>query len=175
MYVDGATKEIPVSQFKQVNPKHPVQILFEFQTNDVPNPFVTQELKLAVLGQVGSSGLFTDVSESPVEGGALLGITLNNVSTQDEAFSKGFATGLTLGLVGNQVTDGYVCTATYRRVAGTEPVVVRARHAIHTTVGAASSPENAIKASSPKEAVDLMLKQVLSNVLNDLSHDIAFK
>lgn len=175
VYVDGSMREIPASQFHQVNPKHPVQVLFEFQTNGVANVFATKELKQTVIEQVEAGGLFAGVSEDPAEGGALLGITLNNVSPQDEAFSKGFATGFTFGLVGNQVTDGYVCTATYRHGIGVEPVVAHARHAIHTTVGASSSPKNATKASSVKEAVDIMLKQVISNILNDLSHEADFK
>jgi hypothetical protein len=175
VYVDGSMREIPASQFRQVNPKHPVQVLFEFQTNGVANVFATKEFKQTVIEQVEASNLFAGVSEEPSEGGALLGITVNNVSAQDEAFSKGFATGLTFGLVGNQITDGYVCTATYRHGIGVEPVVARARHAIHTTIGASSSPPNATKASSIKEAVDIMLKQVISNVLNDLSHEADFK
>jgi hypothetical protein len=175
-YVDGTTKDIPPSQYRHIEPIHPVQVLFEFQTKGATNAVATDFLKQSVMEQIGSSGLFSDVSEEPVTGGALLGITLNNVPVDDDAFSKGFVTGLTFGLAGSQVTDGYVCSATYSDGTNTkEPIVKRARHAIHTTIGAAKEPGNAVKAANLEEAVKTMTRQIISNVLNDLSNDVAFK
>jgi len=175
MYVDGTTKEISASQFSKPDPVRPVQALFEFQTKGVANASATNFLKTQVLDQIRSSGLFSEVSEGPVRGGALLSITLNNIPITDDAFSKGFVAGFTFGLAGSQVTDGYVCTARYVNDISSSAVVKQARHAIHTTVGNSATPTNATKAADAKDAVTSMTRQVVSNVLNDLSHDAGFK
>jgi hypothetical protein len=174
-YVDGATKEMSSAQFKKTNPLHPVQVLFEFQTKGVANAQATAQLKAGLLSQVKDSGVFSAVSETPVEGGAMLSITLNNVPLTDDVFSKGFMTGLTFGLAGSQVSDGYVCTAKYTGPAGSAPIVKQARHAIHTTMGAAATPGNATKAANITDAVTTMQRQVVSNVLNDVTNDANFK
>lgn len=175
MYVDGNTKEIATSQFKKPDAPHPVQVLFEFQTKGVANARATERLKEGVLEQVQASKLFSATTEGPAEGGALLSITLNNVVLTDDAAAKGFMTGLTFGLAGSQVTDGYICTVRYRANASSEAIVKEGRHALHTTLGASSASQNATKANSPDEAVITMRRQVVSNVLHDLSHDAAFQ
>jgi hypothetical protein len=175
VYVDGNTKEVSVSQFRKPNQPRPVQALFEFQTKGVANARATDLLKGQVMDQIKSSGLFSEVSEGPVKGGALLSITLNNIPITDDAFSKGFVTGFTFGIAGSQVTDGYVCTARYVNDVSAQAIVKQARHAIHTTVGNSATPTNATKAKDTKEAVTGMSRQVVSNVLNDLSQDPAFK
>ena len=175
VYVDSNTKEIDASQFKKPNSTHAVQFLFEFQTNGVPNDFATHKLRPLVVDQIQTSGLFSSVSEDPVSTGALLGVVVNNVPLTDDVMSKGFVTGLTLGVVGSSVSDGYICTARYWANANSAPITKQARHAIHTSLGTGSPPEGAVKAASNDEAVSLMLHQVISNVLNDLSHDAAFK
>jgi hypothetical protein len=175
VYVDGATKEVAVSQYKKPVQLHPVQMLFEFQTKGIANAQATAFFKAHVMKQVKASGLFAEVSEAPVEGGALLSISLNNVPLTDDVFAKGFVTGLTFGLAGSQVSDGYVCTARYSESVAATPVVKQARHALHTTMGATSAPGNAVKAASMEEGVLTMGRQIISNVLNDLSQDPTFK
>jgi len=173
-YVDGATKEISASQFRKPATPQPVQLVFEFQTKGVANANATQQLKAQVLQRVKDSGLFSSVDEKPVPSGSLLSLKLNNVVLTDDAFSKGFATGLTFGLAGSQVSDGYICTVSYFGNGQGAPVTKTARHAIHTTLGAAKSPGNAEKAASIQEAVTKMTSQIVSTALNDLSQDPAF-
>jgi hypothetical protein len=175
MYVDGSTREISASDFKKPDPLRPVQALFEFQTKGVANAQATDFLKVKVMDQITSSGLFSEVSEGPVTGGALLSITLNNIPVTDDAFSKGFVAGFTFGLAGSQVTDGYVCSARYIPNASGQAIVKKARHAIHTTVGNAAAPANSTKAENIEVAVTSMTRQIVSNVLNDLSLDDEFK
>ena len=119
IYVDNATREVSASEFKKPEPQRPVQALFEFQTKGVANARATDYLKAQVIDQIKTSGLFSEVSENPVSGNALLSITLNNVPISDDAFSKGFA--------------------------------------------------------DANDAVTKMTRQIVSNVLNDLSHDPQFK
>ena len=174
-YVDGTTREVPVAQFKRVAEPKPVQVLFEFQTKGVVNARATDHLKSQVIDQVKASGLFASVDDKPVANGSVLSVTLNNVPLTDDAFSKGFVTGLTFGLAGSKVSDGYVCTMTYTDPKQPNPLVKQARHAIHTTLGANSVPTNAAKADNVESAVRTMTRQVVSNTLNDLSQDVSFK
>jgi hypothetical protein len=175
VYVDNHTKEVESSKFGKTNPPHPVQVLFEFQTKGVANARATEALKKQVLDQVQASQVFTSVGEGPVDGNALLSITLNNVPLTDDAFSKGFVTGLTFGLAGSQVSDGYVCTAKYSGPGQQGSIAKSARHAIHTVIGNGSAPPDATKASDVMEAVKLMTRQIVSNVLHDVTNDVAFK
>lgn len=174
-YVDNRSRAIDPAQYQRPASAHPVQVLFEFQSKGVANPQVTAFLKTRVVDQVRTSGLFSHVSDQPVDGGALLSITLNNVVLTDDAFSKGFITGLTLGIAGSQVTDGYVCTARYGEGLGAATLQKEKRHAIHTVLGAGAAPANSTKAASMAEAVYAMTQQVLSQVLNELSSDPQFR
>ncbi|WP_377159057.1 hypothetical protein [Roseateles sp. UC29_93] len=175
VYVDNRPAEVPASQFARPAEPKPVQLFFEFQTKGVQNQQATALLKGRITDQVRTSGVFSSVSETPVDGGASLSIVLDNVPTSDDAFSKGFVTGLTFGLVGSQVGDGYLCTATYRAPGAAEPVVKKARGILWATVGAKSSPEGATKADSIDAAMTRISRQVVSNVLNDVTRDPAFR
>ena len=172
-YVDTATKEIPVAQYRKPAEPKPVQLMFEFQTKGALNTRATDLLKAQISEQVKTSGLFSDVQDKAVPNGAMLSIVLNNVPVDDNAFGKGFVTGLTFGLAGSQVTDGYICTATYVTPGQSAPVVKTARHAIHTTLGASAAPPNAVKSESIEAAVRTMTRQIVSTTLNDLSAEVA--
>lgn len=174
MYVDSTTKEIPVAQMKKVAQAKPTQVTFEFSTKGAPNNTATQFLKESVLAQVMESGLFAPAATTPGAGNAMLTIALNNVPLTNDAAGKGFMTGLTFGLAGSAITDGYVCTLSYLPAGQSTPIVKTARHAIHTTIGNASPPAGAGKPLEPSLAVKTMSHEVISNALRDLSIDPAF-
>ncbi|MDR3383539.1 hypothetical protein [Cupriavidus basilensis] len=173
-YVDTATKEVPVASMKKPEQPKQVQLVFEFQTQGAPNARVTSFLKEDVAKQVKESGLFSTVATEPVPGAPLLSVTLNNVPLTTDAASKGFVTGLTFGLAGSAVTDGYICTVSYLPAGQSTPIVKTARHAIHTTLGNASPPAGAVKSESMAVAAQKMTRDVLSNALKDLSDDASF-
>jgi len=174
-YVGGGVRDVPASEYVRPNPSHAVQVLFNFQTKGVDNARATTALKARVLDQISASHLFDSVSEAPVPGGALLIVSVNNVALDDKAFSKGFATGLTLGLAGSVAGDGYIATAKYTPPAPAGVITKEVRHSILTTIGNHDAPPNATPATSMDEAVSTMLHQLISNLLNDVSHDAAFK
>ena len=174
VYVDGAVKEVPASALSKPAKAVPVQVFFEFQTKGVANAQATSLLKAKVLEQINQSGLFASLVEQPSAGSGQLSITLNNVPISDDAFSKGFVTGLTFGLAGSQVSDGYICSAKFTPGDGAPAVTKSARHALHTTIGNAAAPGNATKAANVQGAVFTMTRQVLSQVLSDLSKDPSF-
>ncbi|MBU9579955.1 hypothetical protein KTE26_16095 [Ralstonia mannitolilytica] len=172
-YVDTATKLVPPSEMKKVADPKPVQLVFEFQTKGAPNPRATTLLKDTVAKEVTDTGLFAKVSTEPTPNVGMLNVTLNNVPLTNPA-AKGFVTGLTFGLAGSAVTDGYICTVSYLPAGQTTPIVKTARHAIHTTIGNANPPAGVQKSASMLDAVQQMTRDVVSNALKDLSYDTAF-
>ncbi|KHK57380.1 hypothetical protein PI87_08905 [Ralstonia sp. A12] len=173
-YVDTATKEVPVSEMKKIADPKPVQLVFEFQTKGAPNARATTLLKDTVAKEVVDAGLFSKVATDPTPNVGLLNVTLNNVPLTDNAAAKGFVTGLTFGLAGSAVTDGYICTVSYLPPGQATPIVKTARHAIHATIGNANPPAGAQKSASVLDAIQKMTRDVLSNALKDLSYDTAF-
>ncbi|ANJ71015.1 hypothetical protein K6V72_07670 [Ralstonia insidiosa] len=173
-YVDTATKLVPASEMKKVADPKPVQLVFEFQTKGAPNPRATTLLKDTVAKEVVDAGLFSKVATDPTPNVSMLNVTLNNVPLTDNPGAKGFVTGLTFGLAGSAVTDGYICTVSYLPAGQATPIVKTARHAIHTTMGNANPPAGVQKAASMLDAVQQMTRDVVSNALKDLSYDTAF-
>lgn len=174
-YVGGGVRDVPAAEYVKPNPPHAVQVLFSFQTKGVDNARVTAALKARVIDQISASHVFDAVSEAPVAGGALLTVSINNVALDDSAYSKGFATGLTLGLAGSVAGDGYIATAKYTPPPPAGTITRQVRHSILTTIGNHDAPAGAAPAATMDEAVSTMLHQLISNVLNDVSHDPAFK
>lgn len=174
-YVDGHAPEVPVSQYKKPAQPAQAQLIWEFQTKGVANARATDFLKTRVQEQFAASGLFSSVSETPLPGGALLTATVNNVPLDDDAAAKGFVAGLTFGLAGQTVGDGYECTIRYTPAGpGASPLVRSGKHVLYTSIGTGGPPPGAQKMASAEEAVTLMLRQLISRTLNELSQDPAF-
>jgi hypothetical protein len=173
-YLDGAVKDVASNEFARPAQAKAVQVVFEFQTNGAANARATEFVKPLVMESVKSSVLFSDAQDKPVAGGAVLSVKINNVALTDDAFKKGFMTGLTFGIAGSTVTDGYLCTVTYLPSGGT-PVVKTAKHAIHTAMGSSGAPPNGVKVDKIDDAVRTMVRQITGMALRDLSHDPAFK
>jgi hypothetical protein len=171
MYVDTATKEVPVADMKKPAQLKPTQVSFEFKTRGAPNAAATKMLNDAVIKQVSESGLFAPAAGT---GSAMLTVSLDNIQLGDDATSKAFVTGLTFGLAGTAVTDGYICTLTYLAPGQTTPVVKKATHAIHATIGNASAPAGAGPKVDGTTAVNTMTRDIVSTALRDLSIDPSF-
>lgn len=179
VYVDGNQPEVPKSAFTKPAAPQPVQLVFEFQTRGAANARATELLRAKVTEQITDSGLFSSVGTTAAPGTALLTFTLNNVPLGDDAASKGFIAGLTFGLVGQTVGDGYDASLRFMPAAapsGTPaPVVQQAKHVIYTSLGNAGPPPGATKTATIEEAVFTMLRQVLSKLLSGLSQDPGFR
>ncbi|NHZ63557.1 hypothetical protein [Massilia genomosp. 1] len=172
MYLDTATRQVPVSEMKKVAEPKPVQLTFEFLTLGAPAAAPTNFLKDTVTAEVKESGLFAPEGSGTPAG--ILMVSLNNVKVGDDPTGKAFMTGMTFGLAGTAVTDGYICTVSYLPPGQAKPIVKVARHAIHVTIGNASPPATAGKPMEHELAVKTMAREVLSNALRDLSFDPAF-
>lgn len=174
-YVDTMTKDLQPQQIRKVENPKPVQLLFEFQTKGATNTTATEYLKADVTAHTKASGLFSEISTGPVPNNAVLSLTIENVPLTDNAAGRGFVTGLTFGIAGSTVTDGYICRAVYISGSGNEKIVKVTRHAIHTALGAQSAPAGAVASESIEAAVRTMTRQIVTNALNDLASDPQFK
>lgn len=174
-YVDGNAPEVPAAQYRKPAAPADVQLIWEFQTKGVANAKATEYLKARVVDQLATSGLFTKVSDAPVASGALLVATVNNVPLTDDAASKGFVAGLTFGIAGQTVGDGYECTLRYTPGrSGAAPLEQKSKHVIYTNIGSAGPPPGAQKMATVEEAVTTMLRQLISRTLNPLTQNPAF-
>ncbi len=173
-YVDTALKDIPPQDITKPATPTDAQLVFEFRTKGVGNARATTFLKEQVTALVLESGLFANVTDTPSQNGGFLSVIIDNVPLSDDAFSKGFVTGMTFGLAGNTVTDGYVCAIEYIPAGQKDSVKTTVRHAIHTTIGAKGAPENATPAANVDEAVRTMTRQIVMNGLKALSQESAF-
>lgn len=177
-YVDGNTPERPSSGYIKPAQLHPVQVVFEFRSRGVANSRVTDLLREQAIHQVRESGLFSRIDLEPSPEAGLLALSLDNVVDPDESPGmKGAVTGATLFLVKNFVRDDYICTARYAGPGGSATLEKTVRHALHTSIGAVggSPPPGAVQAQDGKQAIQTVLKQALSQVLDALSRDLAFK
>lgn len=173
-YVDTATKEVPVAELKKVEQPKPVQLSFEFLSKGAPNARATEFLKDSVTQQIKASGLFSSVETAPAPNVSVLNVKLDNVPITKDAASQGFVTGLTFGLAGSTVSDGYVCTLQYLPAGQGQIITATARHAIHTTLGNSNPPPTAKKSADMETAVKTMTHEVLSTALRDLAANPSF-
>src|SRR5262245_22875118 len=168
-YIDPALPSVRPEELRATRSPQPVQVLFEFRTKGAANARATEMAKPIVLDTVRSTSLFSNVGEAPVSGGRTLAIVIDNVPVTEDAASKGFATGLTLGLAGSTVTDGYICTATYS-APGAAPKKNEVKHALHTTIGNTEGPKG-LTPMKPDEALPIVVKQLTLNALKVVRKD----
>src|SRR5215469_18128260 len=110
VYVDNTLGDTPASAYHRPATSKPAHVLFVFKTKGTDNVRATTAFRADVLGTVQQSGLFSATGPDPAPGGALLSVVVDNVpvTSEQDAMAKGFATGLTFGLAGSEITDGYV-------------------------------------------------------------------
>lgn len=166
-YVDPALPQVAIADLKQPEVKHPVQAFIEFQTNGTTNAKATEKVAPMIVDTLKKANLFTDVVVAPATADRKLFITINNVGDLHSAISKGVGTGLTFGLAGNMVTDGYVMKTAYD-VPGIAEVTHSYQHALYTTIGNASGPPG-LTAVPAEQAVRAVMDGMTLNLLNDMS------
>jgi hypothetical protein len=94
-----------------------------------------------------------------------LSFVLNNVADTGAAAGKGFGTGLTFGLAGSHVTDGYEMTV--RLTQGTTITERAYSHAILSTIGNASGPPG-LTPVSLGAAFNQVVDDLVLNAIKDL-------
>ena len=172
-YVDPVLPVVGRNDMVMPDEPQPVQIVLEFRTKGTLNAQATAQVEPRVIAIATESGLFTAVSEqtSPGSNGGLLTLVIDNIPLTDNVGAKAFGTGLTFGLVGSTVTDGYMCTAAYQR--GGKSTEVTVKHALHGTVGNHSGPPG-LMPMTLQDGANQVFDQITWNVLKLLSEKKAF-
>lgn len=170
-YLDPGLPQISRADLPVAASRRDVQILPEFRSKGVANAAVTDHLKSRAIAVASESGLFGQVSSQHSPGAAQLHLIIDNVPDTENAAAKGFGTGLTLGLAGSLVTDGYKASASYND--GQQQRSASVEHAIHTTIGNKAGPEG-LAPLQLGDAVNAMMDQVVWNLLKQLSSQGAF-
>ena len=168
-YVDPALGHLAYSDLSKGGPPASVYLTVEFQTRGKKNLAATSSTYDRISTVLRSSGLFSAVQSTGSQEEARLDILMNNVGDIGKAVSKGIGTGLTLGLVGSMVTDGYEFKATYT-APGKEPVTKVYQHALHSTIGNKQGPPG-LKPMSTQEAFDQVVEELVLHLLQDLQKD----
>lgn len=171
-YVDPTLPVVTKAQLPAPTAPQPAQVLFEFRTKGNANARATSEIRGRVVAAVAESGMFSSIS-STAEGAQVgqLKIVIDNVVDTKNTAAKGFGTGLTLGLAGSMVTDGYICEVTYVRDGKTTQTTVQ--HALHSTIGNHSGPSG-LTAMQTQDALNQVIDQLVWNALKDLNDKQAF-
>jgi len=166
-YVDPGLPKASYSDLRPRADPQPLYLTVEFLTHEKPNPqgsaLVFEKARKILL----ASRLFSSVASAAGERSDHLAIVMQNVGDTAEAGRRGAVTGLTFGLAGSLVTDGYVVTATYTRVGKESQFRKDYVHAIHSSVGLQKGPEG-LPPMSLSEAFDKVVEDLVLNVLRDL-------
>lgn len=101
--------------------------------------------------------------------GTVLKITCNNLGDIGQATAKGFATGLTFGLAGTTVTDGYEFVFELKN--DSDSTVKTYKHALHSTIGNAGAPIENVDAVTPLAGFEAIFEDVLLSFLKDMNED----
>ena len=177
-FVDAALGDVKPEE-KVVPPKPaPVQLVFVFQRDGADNPKATKIVKPMVIADLKKTGAFTDVVDTPVDGGAAISVTINNIINKEElekAKSKGFGAGLSFGLLsGTVATDHYAITLDYVAATGAKPIEAVVHHALAMKFGNTADPTGVIQVKNADEAVQTVVRQAVEHGVNTIVADPGF-
>jgi len=165
-YVPPLLPRLTANDVLTTRDPRPVVLVFEFQRNGSRSGLATGSVRKKVTEVLTSTNAFSSILVERAENTDELNIVLNNVGDVGDAAGKGALTGLTFGISGSTVTDGYVMTARFRRV-GREPVEKVYRHALLSTVGHAPGPAG-LTPMGLGEAFDQIVRDLVLNLIVDL-------
>jgi hypothetical protein len=168
-FVDPAHTQIAREPVPVVATPRPAQLLFEFRTKGNPNAAATEQLRPRVYMALSETRAFSEISSTPAANGRTLAITMNNFPLTEDAAARGVGVGLTFGLVGAMVSDGYTFDATLGEPG--RPAATRSfKHAIHSTVGNAAGPPG-LQPVTPSEAINQVVDELVRRLVGDLARD----
>jgi hypothetical protein len=173
-YVETKLGELTAEQRAKIETPRPVQLIFQFTTDQKANPRATKYLKEQVFKLVRESGAFSAVAETPVEGGAMLVVTIDNI-VQKDAAAQGFKAGLTFGLAKAAVRDGYLIVADYTPAAGAPAIRREVTHGLWVTMGSKEAPEAGLAlVKNITIGVETVVRQGVGHAVNQVALDPGF-
>lgn len=164
-YVDPGLSQVEASAIKRDDPKV-IALEVQFFRQGKRFPAADTEVRDKVRLHLLASGAVKEILTTPDSSKLVLKVDMDNVGDTGAAVGKGIGTGLTFGLVGSMVTDGYVFTATIQRP--NQPEIKKTyKHAIHTTIGNKKGPEG-LQPLSTSEAFGKVVEGLVFNLMKDL-------
>lgn len=163
-YVDPQYHHAAFSDLARSPLPYALSVQVEFERNEVARPGVDRTLLDDVDRTLRASGVVVPYDGKGSADGAIR-ITLDNVADMGASAAKGFGTGLTFGLVGSQVADGYEMSA--RLTQGDSVTERKYHHVIYTTVGNASGPPG-VQAVPLGTAFNQVIDDMLLNFIKDV-------
>jgi len=161
-YVDPTYAKAGYEDLTRPSQAPALKVNAEFLRNGERLPKGDNELRGHVERVLRGSGLITP-SDSASDG--TVTVAVNNVGDVGKAAAKGFGTGLTFGLAGSTVQDGYEMTVTLY-TNGQTVTKSDYKHVIITTVGNEKGPEGLVP-TTPGAAFGTIVEQMLLNALGD--------
>ncbi len=166
-YVDPQFHHAGYSDLARSQQPYALSIKTEFQRNGVAQPRADRLLSDDVIRTLRASGVVVPYDgKGPADGE--ISITVNNVANVGNSAAKGFGTGLTFGLVGSHVTDGYEMTGRLTQSDFTEER--KYQHAILSTVGNASGPPG-LTPVALATAFNQVIDDLVLNFLKDMQSE----
>lgn len=163
-YVDPQFHHANYGDLFRVQPPYALSVEVEFQRNQVAQPSVDRTLLDSINRSLRASGVVVPYEGNGSADGAIR-FTVDNLAGVGGAAAKGFGTGLTFGLVGSHVADGYEMTA--RLTRGDSVLERKYQHVIYTTVGNASGPPG-----SPAVPLGTAFNQVIDDMVLNFLKDM---
>jgi hypothetical protein len=168
-YVDPALAQGMQQPAATVASPRPAQLLFEFRTRGNANAAATEQLRPRVFMSLTETRAFSEISSTPAANGRSLAIVMNNVPLTDDTAARGFGVGLTFGIVGTMVSDGYTFDATLSEPG--RPAASRSfKHAIHSTIGNAAGPPG-LQPMTTQEAINRVVDELVRRLVHDLARE----
>jgi hypothetical protein len=163
-YVDPQFHHASYGDLQRSPAPYVMAVEVQFERNGQLKPAAVAEVRSDIERTLRSSGIVVPYEGRGAADGQIT-VTLNNVTNMTADMAKGFGTGLTWGLVGSTVTDGYIMTCTLTQADATTGGEYK--HAILTTQGIKGAPDGMTKVSLPA-AVNQVIDDMVLNFLADM-------
>lgn len=165
-YLDPSQPKVSYGDLTRPTKPIPLRLTTEFQRNGEPNPKANTALLDNSSRILRATGLVDPDGEGST---GSIHIVVNNVADIATAASKGFGTGLTLGLIGSTVEDNYELTMT---ITMNEKVITKTgiRNGIATAIGNTSTPPG-VETFTPSIAFQKVLEQMILQALKQIQAD----
>jgi hypothetical protein len=165
-YVDPASGKIRYEDLRKPAQPIAMQVNVEFSRQGKRLPRADAQLRGDVEQVLRESGLIVPQADATADE---MTVAVNNVADLGDAAAKGFGTGLTFGLAGSTVLDGYEMTVTLKRG---DAVVTKSgyKDVMISTVGNKAGPTG-LSPLTTNAAFSTIVQHLLLNALADLQKD----
>jgi hypothetical protein len=165
MYIDPQYRSATFRDIQYTNNPPVVELSAQFQVNGSHWKSQDADLLQHLTSFLKATKVFEPAETTNVPTVGKLQITLNDTGNMAGAAGKGFVTGLTFFVVGSEVEDHYIMTASYTPSDG-KFFTGNYQYSLHSTIGIHSPPKGMEKISL-SGAGDAVIQDTMLNFLRD--------